>query len=312
MRRYQRRNGPDGQRVLGTRTATRDYPSRASCPGRYSVLTAVEFIRPMRGGSQSQLFRDETGGRWVVKFLNNPQHPRVLANEWIASSLARAVGLTVPDFAIMDVPGEIIARSPELGFRDAGRVSRPMAGLAFASRLPTRNDRLPTYDYPPEAALETVQNLAEFAGVLVLDKWLCQCDGRQVVFCRPGPRSRTKAFFIDWGFVFNAGEWTFPDSPLRGVYTRNAAYQGVTGWASFEPWLSRIESFPDAKLRSIVAAIPPEWAGEADLRRLEAEILARRAKVRGLIEAVRSTSRNPFPNWLESPVPAATITQATA
>lgn len=270
------------------------------------MLTAVEFIRPMRGGSQAQLFRDETGGRWVVKFLNNPQHPRVLANEWIASSLARAVGLTVPDFAIMDVPGEIIARSPELGFRYAGKITRPVAGLAFASRLPTRTDKLPICDYLPEAALEAVQNLAEFAGVLAVDKWLCQCDGRQVVFCRPGPRSQTMAFFIDWGFVFNAGDWNFPDSPLRGVYARNIVYRGVTGWASFEPWLSRIEHFPPAHLKEIIANIPREWASEPDLLRLESDILARRSRVRALIEAVRLTSRAPLPNWIETAAPAAT------
>lgn len=71
------------------------------------MIHAVKHIRPMRGGSQAQMLADENGSYWIVKFLNNPQHPRVLANEWIASSLARAIGLTVPDFENRDIPVEI-------------------------------------------------------------------------------------------------------------------------------------------------------------------------------------------------------------
>jgi hypothetical protein len=261
------------------------------------MIRAHEHIRPMRGGSQAQLFSDDNGGQWVVKFLNNPQHPRVLANEWIASSLARAVGLSVPDFDIMDVSAGVIERNSALAFRHGGGVIKPVAGPAFASRVPTGDPDAPIYDYLPEAHLESVHNLAEFPGVLAVDKWLCQCDGRQVVFCRPKPRARMRAYFIDWGFVFNAGDWTFPDSPCRGVYSRNMVYQSVTDWDAFEPWLSRIEQFPEAKLRAIMAAIPPEWATSGDLDRLQAAILDRRSKVHDLIESVRLSTRAPFENW---------------
>jgi len=33
----------------------------------------------------------------------------------------------------------------------------------------------------------------------------------------------------------------FPDAPLRGVFGRKDVYAGITGWDSFEPWLTRIE-----------------------------------------------------------------------
>jgi len=102
------------------------------------MIHAHEHIRPMRGGSQAQLFSDDNGGQWAVKFLNNPQHPRVLANEWIASSLARALGLSVPDFDIMDVAADVIERHSWLAFRHGGRLEKPVAGPAFASRLRNR------------------------------------------------------------------------------------------------------------------------------------------------------------------------------
>jgi hypothetical protein len=46
----------------------------------------------MRGGAQSQLMLGADGKLWVVKFQNNPQDVRVLANELIATRLAAAVG----------------------------------------------------------------------------------------------------------------------------------------------------------------------------------------------------------------------------
>src|SRR5229473_3113070 len=62
-------------------------------------------------------------------------------------------------------------------------------------------------------------------------------------------------------WCFNAGEWTFPDYPLRGVYARNEVYAGVRGWGSFEPWLSRIEKMDDDVIWAAAGEIPPEWYG---------------------------------------------------
>ena len=49
------------------------------------------------------------------------------------------------------------------------------------------------------------------------------------------------AMMIDHGFCFNAGEWDFPDAPLRGLYARHRVYQGVAGMEAFEPWLDRLD-----------------------------------------------------------------------
>jgi hypothetical protein len=154
-------------------------------------------------------------------------------------------------------------------------------------------------DYLPGPQMDDVRNLAEFAGMLALDKWTGNCNGRQAVFERRPRERRYRAVFIDQGFCFNAGEWTFPDSALRGVFPRNQVYASVKGWESFEPWLSRIEGFDAGKLWAIAEEIPPEWYG-GDVRtieRLMEELLARRARVRELIESFRRSDREPFPNW---------------
>ncbi|MGA8429356.1 MAG: hypothetical protein WB729_06015 [Candidatus Sulfotelmatobacter sp.] len=69
------------------------------------------------------------------------------------------------------------------------------------------------------------------------------------------------AIFIDQGYCFNAGEWTFPDYPLRGVYARNEVYGTVRGWESFEPWLSRVEKMDEGILWRLAGEIPPDWYG---------------------------------------------------
>jgi hypothetical protein len=254
----------------------------------------------MRGGAQSQLMLGADGHLWVVKFQNNPQHLRVLANELIATRVAEAVGLTVPKSDVVEVSDWLIQNSPgmmmELGH---GVRERYAAGLQFGSQFVGGLMPGQVVDYLPETQLDEVRNLAEFAGMLAIDKWTGNCNGRQAVFERRPRERRYRAVFIDQGFCFNAGEWTFPDAPLRGVFARNQVYARVRGWASLEPWLSRVEEFAADRLWAIAGEIPPEWYGGdlGTIERLMERLLERRGRVRELIGSFRDSDREPFPNW---------------
>ncbi len=48
-----------------------------------TCISAVQHLRPLRGGAQSHLLRASDGACYVTKFQNNPQHIRVLANEML-------------------------------------------------------------------------------------------------------------------------------------------------------------------------------------------------------------------------------------
>jgi hypothetical protein len=142
--------------------------------------------------------------------------------------------------------------------------------------------------------------LTEFAGMLCLDKWTGNANGRQAVFCRKARERRYHAVFIDQGYCFHAGEWRFEDAPLRGVYPRNAVYAGVSGWESFEPWLTRMETMEPAVVWAAAEEIPPEWYG-GDMGELEAlveKLLKRRGRIRELVEEFARSSREPFPKWV--------------
>ena len=259
----------------------------------------------MRGGAQSQLMVGADSRLWVVKFQNNPQHLRVLANELIATRLAEAIGLPVPATDVIEVTDWLIENTSDLYVeRSAGKRERCRAGLQFGSQYVGGDQTRHVVDYLPEQELRAVKNVGAFAGVLALDKWTGNCNGRQAVFSRRARERGYRATFIDQGFCFNAAAWDFPDVAKRGVYGRNLVYDGVTGWESFEPWLSRIETIANETLWGIADAVPPEWY-DRDLNameRLMTMLLERRTEVRGLIGAFRGSDRQPFPQWRESVV----------
>ena len=267
------------------------------------AVLAVQAIRRMRGGAQSQLMLGSDAKLWVVKFQNNPQHLRVLANELIATRLAAAIGLTVPATDVVEVTEWLIANTAGMEVELGRGVREPYrAGLQFGSQFAGGLMPGQVVDYLPEQQMAEVRNLSEFAGMLVMDKWAGNCNGRQAVFERRPRERKYRAVFIDQGFCFNAGEWTFPDSPLRGVYPRNLVYAQVTGWASFEPWISRVESMEAETLWSIAEMVPPEWYGgdPATIERLMERMLERRGRLRELIASFRDSDREPFPKWAGS------------
>jgi hypothetical protein len=266
------------------------------------AVIAIQQIRRMRGGAQSQLMLASDNNLYVVKFRNNPQHVRVLANELLATRLAEAVGLAVPPSEVIEVSDWLIQHTEELTIELRGGAQRCQPGLHYASRWVGGLMPGQTVDYLPQEQLLEVRNLAEFAGILALDKWTCNINGRQAVFQKGRRDRRYNAIFIDQGYCFHAGDWKFVDAHLGGVFAENTVYRGVTGWASFEPWLSRIENLAPETAWAIAEIIPPEWYG-GDLSALELlidRLLARRARVRELIVGFGESARRPFPNWGEA------------
>ncbi len=242
----------------------------------------------------------------MVKFQNNPQGLRILANELLGTRLAARLGLSVAEPEVVEVRAELIAHTEDLVIQ-LGRGRAPCkAGKQFGSRYPGHPAETAVYDFLPDEQLRETANLGEFCGMLVFDKWTCNTNGRQAIFfrepegaARAGGAARYCARMIDNGFCFNAAEWNFPDAPLRGLYARHRVYEGVRGMEAFEAWIARVERIEESALEEIYGQIPPEWY-DCDAEALEKmleQLLRRKKLVRELIVSVWKSSAQPFPNW---------------
>ena len=123
------------------------------------AVLAVQQIRRMRGGAQGQLMLGADGHVYVVKFQNNPQHMRVLANEFLASRLAVAAGLTAPDAELVEVSSWLVENTPELEI-DLGRTRvKCQPGLQFGSRFVGGLMPGQVVDFLPEEQLAELKKL---------------------------------------------------------------------------------------------------------------------------------------------------------
>jgi hypothetical protein len=271
---------------------------------------ATRLIRKMRGGAQAHLLQCSDGHFYVVKFRNNPQHRRVLINEWIASVFLNYLQISTPEAAIVDVPAAFLETNPDVCIQLGSRRTAVEPGWHFGSRYPGDPAKVMVYDFLPDTLLEKVVNVQEFVGVLAFDKWIGNADARQAVFYRARlrqwpsgssetPRAGFVASMMDHGYIFDGPHWKFPDSPLQGLYFRPTVYQHVTGWQNFEPWLDRVVYFPEEIVDSAQKQIPPEWMAEdgAALQAMLEKLMARRRRVPDLIRDSTRGRVNPFPGW---------------
>jgi len=261
----------------------------------------------MRGGAQSHLLQASDGHYYIVKFLNNPQHRRILVNELIAAEILSYLQISAPAFDLVQVTDEFLRENPEASIQLGTHTTAPQTGWAFGSRYPGDPNLTAIYDFVPDSLLAQVQNRDHFLAVLVFDKWTGNADGRQSIFFRAqlkdwihglkaGPKKMGfVALMIDHGFIFNGPHWNFTESALQGLYPRRMVYEPVVSLEDFEPWASRILHFPDEVLDRAVRRIPPDWIEneESELERLLEGLLRRRGRIGELLEQSRAS----FPNW---------------
>jgi hypothetical protein len=280
---------------------------------------ARAHLSPMKGRSQPHLFWCDNRSYYVVKFRENPEGPRLLINELLGTLLAKDLGLTVPRIALVDVPDDVIRGSWNLCIKLPFTRIKPKPGLAFGSEhLGVRTMRRTRYagifDTLPDS-LGLVENLAEFAGILVFDLWTCNVECRQILF---GPRRRLAGWgvtMVDNGHCFGGIGWKLDDSVMRGIFARQDVYRDVVGPSSFEPWLSRLETKIDrATVQDAISKIPDGWRDRDSpaLTRLADNLDQRRKSVRELLYLARKSSPELFPHWHRPTTVAAAFKEAMA
>jgi len=94
------------------------------------VVQATAYLTPLReGGSLPGLMEADDLGTYVVKFTGAGQGPKALVAEIVVGELGRALGVPVPELALIEVDAEIGRREPDEEVQELVVVS---AGLNLA------------------------------------------------------------------------------------------------------------------------------------------------------------------------------------
>ena len=217
----------------------------------------------MRGGAQSHLMRCSDGHFYVVKFQDNPQHTRVLANEMLATRLAQRQGLPVPATEVVEVNSWLIEHTPELMFELRMVRRRATPGLQFGSRFVVPPTQGLIYDYLPEHLLERVRNLGAFAGILALDKWTCNANGRQAAFWKKIAGAEVHGVVHRPGILFQCrGVVVSGFAAARGLRAQRRLPE-VPGVGEFRALAERIVEHGCGSIWRCAEEIPTAWYGES-------------------------------------------------
>jgi hypothetical protein len=277
-------------------------------------VQAQRLERKLRGGAQAHLFACSDGNWYVTKFRQNPQHRRILVNEWIAAALLKQLAIAAPAAVEVELDEEILARDPSICLQcGSGRIP-VLPGTHFGSCYPGSPLTDAVYDYLPDKLVPEVANVSDFRGALVFDKWTCNADSRQAVFFRTrlrdylgdgpggGDGSMRKGFvaqMIDHGYIFAGPEWSFLDAPGTGLYLRESVYRGIRTLDDFQPWLERVIHFPEQEIDAAIRGVPRTWreGEEGEISRLLERLYERRALVPDLLAATIASKPQHFVDW---------------
>ena len=201
-------------------------PGRVAPPAKVTGrVNARRFVRKMKmGSSQPHLLEGDDGNFYVTKFLNNPQHRRILVNEFLSAEIMNYLQIPTARHQIISVSAEFLAANPDVYIQAGQRRSEVEPGYHLGLQHPGNPKRMDAYDLLPDVLLNQLVNLNQFIAVHAFDRWVVNRDVRESIFFRvpltekwippPGIPQGLHGFvvlMIDHGSTFNGSHWTLPD-----------------------------------------------------------------------------------------------------
>ncbi len=252
----------------------------------------------MRGNTQAHLIEADDGLCYVVKFKNNPQHRRILINEFLGSAILRRLNISTPTSVVINVSTHFLAENADVYIECDSQRFPVEVGWHFGSLYPGHPLVTSVYDFIPASLFGRVTNGHDFAGAFVFDRWTANSDRRQSVYTRtrwdtsvahPHSLAQYLALMIDNGSIFNGRHWNFPDPPIQHLYDRPKSH--ITPLlVDIEFWMQSVRSFPECVIQQAVQDIPSDWMldQERALAQLISELLDRRRRIEEFIYPDRS------------------------
>ncbi|MGB6603008.1 MAG: hypothetical protein WBE65_01750 [Steroidobacteraceae bacterium] len=229
-------------------------------PGAISVLEAVEWREPApSGGSKSQVFRLADGRFAVVKFPENAQGERVLANEFLCCQLAEDLGLPINLARLVSID-ERTLRAP----RKANQIPADYSAGIRCGMIRFEQNQV---CQAPEV-LAQCGNAADLHAVALFEQFVCRGDGRQLLMYPPAaPTGGKPKFFAayDYGFAFG-GQPNWSAASLAGLpavvlpmnpFDNNKEYADGT---PLSPGIELLRKLTGAEMGEVLMRMcPPRW-----------------------------------------------------
>jgi hypothetical protein len=268
-----------------------DFFHKEEHPCSTVFLSANKYIRKMKGGSQSILVQCDDNRFYVVKMAGNPQGSNVLANEFLGTVIADAVGLPVAEGKLIHLSDYFIDSEPEMWFELSSGRKRPNTGLHFGSLLvgqPSGPER--PSEYICRSRVNTIANRDAFLGMYLLDVWANHQDNRQAVLLRRPWDDTQEIFFIDHGHMFGGSEWSFQERPGVALHLESSIYTDLWDDDIVFSWISHFQTVLPDVLSRAASVIPSQWYN-GDLGSLLDGLIHRLSVLAELVERDARTSR---------------------
>jgi hypothetical protein len=230
------------------------------------IIRVTNFIRNLRGGSQSILALASDGLYYVVKFQENPQGANLLFNECIGTELYRACGLPVPSWKPLSVSDSFLDQNKSCWMQTPEGPIRPSSGLCFGSQF-LGADGVAVLEILPGNSFKRVINPGSFWLAWLVDICAMHADNRQALFLQSGD-GWLEVFFVDHGHLFGGPKGQQRPNFLVSRYLDPRIYQGGSSRYLFDT-LERVTAIDVDRLWQKVKAVPEEWKTKSALEGFE-------------------------------------------
>ncbi|MFC4768693.1 HipA family kinase [Effusibacillus consociatus] len=227
------------------------------------IVTANRAIGEIRNGCTKPYNVLCGGETFVVKFMQNPEGVRVLANEFICSKLAEMLQLPIPTPAIIEVRQTFIE---DHGNEVANHVGESItAGNHFGTKRLKK-----AYQVTSAEMLHMAKNIHVVPEILLFDHWIHNSDrdrnGGNLLF----DAVRMEVVIIDHTHAFDLGPlWNATQLKQRlndqfsifdtsgYVYKKLVPY--IRGNRPFHSILDKMSRLTRDDLWNIIKSVPEEW-----------------------------------------------------
>jgi hypothetical protein len=214
------------------------------------TVNATRYVLPLReGGSLPAIVEADDLGLYVVKFRGAGQGALALVAELVAGEIGRALGLNIPEIALVNIDDALGRNEPDYEIRELIKKS---AGLNLAlDYLPgsTMFDRAANDKVSPEVA-----SLAVWFDAFTQNVDRTPRNANLLMWHR-------KPYFIDHGAaLYFHHDWAAMPRKIDSPFPEIAQHI-LLPWASQIPAVSAITHprLTPAMLAEILAGVPNEW-----------------------------------------------------